>query len=429
MPCFRKCCFLLTYLWTPTSFVQAFQAMKPLTQKTRLDHSSIDYVESIDDFVSEFSSKKHNLQEKVFQHFESGIHMDSVRMIALSQTLLLLSASMVTAIVWASSGLTIDINTICWGELDHIRPNLDIQRVIEGALAAIPVILTGTFLAKSDNRDFAAVNFSTMDMVINLFGRRINSLRNDKEEVTDNHTLQPATPTSLALMYSVMIATMGGVCEEIVFRGLVPSTILHHSHSLELTLFSQAALFGMMHISPKVSPVENKVVSISQTVSGFWYGVVYLLTGGDILPCIIAHALHDSHVFMKTWMEINRQMDYTESAVLNQLTTADQRELRTIKEEAGPNLSFETLAFVRRFFYAFDYDRIGSLSKSDVQRALSYAFLNDNEKPNEERVKKLFAKLISLRVETTQNTSSSQRLELPEFTRLILHLRANPKSA
>jgi len=454
MPQLRKCSLLLPYLlWISLPSVKAFPIMKAFNQKyQQLGHYSpiesktflhvIDYTESIDDFVSDFSSKKRDLQEKITENLKNGIHMDkngihmdSVRLTFLSQLFLLSSASIATAIILASSGLTIDVNTIFgWGKLYDTQPNLDIVPVIKGSLAAVPVILAGTLASRSDNRDFALVNFSTMDMVINLFGRRINNNLLNDENVSDHQTLQPVTPASLAMIFSIMIASMSGICEEIVFRGFVPSTIMQYSHSLEFTLFSQAILFGLVHISPKVSQVENKVVTISQTIIGFWYGIVYLLTGGNILPCIIAHSLHDMHILMKTWMEMNDQMDYAEYSVSNKLTRADKIELSRIEEDAGSKLSFETLDFLQKFFYAFDYDRIGSLSKSDVHKASFYAFLNDREEPDKEKIDNLFTKLISTRLKTDEmqnnndDSTSPQRLELTEFIRLILDLRANPKS-
>jgi len=409
--------------------------MKSADRKFQLGHSQIEsktvlryiaYEESIDDFVSELSSKKKDIQKKVIQSFQNEIQMDSVRLIVLSQILLLLSASLATIVISACSGLPIDINSLRWYELEEIQSNFITYDVIKGFLGAVPLILAGTLVAKGENRDFAVADFISKDMVITLFGRRRDTIQKDDVLITNHQTLRPTTPTIHAFTLSFIIAMIAGTCEEIVFRDLVPSAIYQYSNSLEITLLSQAALFGMVHISPKISHAENKVFSTSQAVVGLWYGVVYLQAGGNILPCIIAHALNDSHMFMKNWKEINDQMDYTENAVFKELTAADQDDLRVIKEEVGPKLSTETFAFLRRFFYAFDYDRIGCLSRPDVQKAIYYAFLNDDEKPNEKRVNNLFTKLVSIRDETKQN-NSIHRLELAEFIRLVLHLRANPK--
>jgi hypothetical protein len=265
-------------------------------------------------------------------------------------------------------------------------------------------------------------------MVMTLFGRRKHNHPPTSHLIGGYQTLHAETPMLFALLFSTAIAIATGVSEEIIFRGLIPTAVVHLTHSIPLALIGQGILFGVGHQSPAATRGENKVISAMQTVSGTWYGVVYLLAGGDILPCIIAHALYDTHILMGTWMKINDQMDYTETAVLRRLTKMDEKEIRKIKLEVGSSLSAETLAFLRRFFYAFDYDHAGSLSRSDVQRAISYAFLRDTEQPTEERVNQLFDRLIGNRDEIATGDVAS-RLMLPEFLRMILFIRANPYKA
>lgn len=261
-----------------------------------------------------------------------------------------------------------------------------------------------------------------------LFGRRAHESTGAEIEMTDSANIRPETPMMHALLFSTAIALLTGMSEEIIFRGMVPAAVFHQTESVIAALLFQAVLFGVGHQSPQASRGENNVVGKMQTASGLWYGLVYLLAGGDILPCIIAHAVYDLHIFMETWMQINDQMDYTEDAVLKRLTKADETEIRKIKQEAGPSLSVETLAFLRRFFYAFDRDRVGRLSKSDVQRAVTYAFQQDASQPSANRVDGLFQKLIAHREEASTKVRGEQedRLRLSEFLRMILFLRANP---
>ena len=86
---------------------------------------------------------------------------------------------------------------------------------------------------------------------------------------------------------------MTGCCEEIVFRGLIPhlmkSTICQGNTAV--ACIGQASLFALGHSSPKTSMQENKTVMSIQFLNGLWEGVLYLLVGGDIVPCIIAHAV------------------------------------------------------------------------------------------------------------------------------------------
>jgi Type II CAAX prenyl endopeptidase Rce1-like len=265
-------------------------------------------------------------------------------------------------------------------------------------------------------------------MVMTIFGRRKHQHPTSSHPIGNHHSLQTETPMLSALLFSTALAIATAMSEEIIFRGLIPTAVVHFTQSIPLALVGQGILFGVGHQSPAASRGENKVISAMQTVSGTWYGAVYLLAGGDILPCIIAHALYDTHILMETWMKINDQMDYTETAVLIRLTKEDEKEIRKIKQEVGSSLSAETLAFLRRFFYAFDYDHAGSLSRSDVQRAISYAFLRDTEQPTEERVNQLFDRLLANRDEIASG-EMARRLILPEFLRMILFIRANPSKS
>lgn len=251
-----------------------------------------------------------------------------------------------------------------------------------------------------------------------MFGRRIHNNEND---AVDHPPTQPETPMIHTFLFSAAIAMLTGICEEVVFRGLTPASIFYYSHSFALAFFGQAFLFGLRHVSPKLSQAENKSGIALETTSGLWYGLLYILAGGDILPCIIAHALYDTHILMKTWMRTNDQMDYTDNAVLQQLTTTDKSELRKLKQEAGQGVPVETFAVLRRFFYAFDYERVGTLSKPDVQRAVCYAFINDVKKPDQDIVDEMFTNVLSARV----HDDTTPRLRLPEFLRVIISLRAN----
>lgn len=89
------------------------------------------------------------------------------------------------------------------------------------------------------------------------------------------------------------LSYLTGCCEEIVFRGLLPhvlkSTICQGNSVL--ACIGQASLFALGHSSPKTSKHENKTVVSIQFFNGLWEGVLYLLVGGDIVPCIIAHTV------------------------------------------------------------------------------------------------------------------------------------------
>ncbi len=192
--------------------------------------------------------------------------------------------------------------------------------------------------------------------------------------------------------------------------------------SIPYALLGQAILFAVVHISPRSTSGENKVVGGLQFANGLWYGLVYLMSGGDILPCIMAHMLYDMHVLCETWCVINQQMDYTEQAFQHHLDEEEELAVQQIQRQAGPSLNTETLNFARRFFYAFDYEHKGTLSLSDVQRAVSYAFLKDKATPEPEKVQAVFDKVLETRTESSH--TPAERLSVPEFLRVLFALKS-----
>jgi membrane protease YdiL (CAAX protease family)/Ca2+-binding EF-hand superfamily protein len=341
----------------------------------------------------------------------------------MSQALTLFGVTAATAMTLAASGHPFDLSSIHWNGSAEFYSLWDLHltttRVIEGVIATVPLVYLGAQIEGSDHRDVSHCNFSTMNMVMTLFGRREHEHKDGAASQT------PETPMMHALVLSTALALVTGVSEEIVFRGILPSVIFNFAQSVPVTLFGQAFLFGSCHLSQQSpSSGENKVVVGIQTTNGLWYGLVYLATGGDILPCIIAHALYDIHLFVETWMKINDQIDYTESSVLQMLNLDDEIEIRRIKREAGPALSTETLAHARRFFYAFDYEHRGSLSESDVKRAVSYAFLQGKVQPDEDRVADLFKRMLQERDGEFVEKSLRDRLRLSEFLKLLFLLKA-----
>lgn len=361
----------------------------------------------------------------------NGADYAAFQSVAMSQVFALLGVTLVTAIVLAVSGHPIDMSTLHWNGSNQFVPFWDFQatplRLFEGIIAAAPMIFLGAQVEKSDDRDASHVNFSTMDMVMSLFGRR------EHVHKDGDTSYPPETPMMHAMSLSVALAVITGLSEEVVFRGIIPSAIFHLAQSVPITLVAQSLLFGLGHLSPQASLGENKVISGLQATNGLWYGLVYLATGGDILPCIIGHALYDIHVFMETWMSINEQLTYTEEAVLKILSPEDEIEIRRIKQEAGPRLSTETLAHARRFFYAFDYEHQESLSKSDVKRAVSYACLHDKVQPTDDRVSRLFDTMLEQRPIHDSNFVATERhqdrLGLAEFLKLLFLLKAKPQSS
>jgi membrane protease YdiL (CAAX protease family) len=388
--------------------LSAHQASTPLHYRDR--HAS---EEHMTDPISS-SRPQSPSDDALSDPYRSGISMSLIRAIWFNQaSILLFATTMIAGMTLVSDG-SVDFSSLHWNGSPTFHSfydwDLTSLRVLEGFLATLPMIALGSTIEKSDKRDASNVNFSTTNMVISLFGRRKSS------------TDPEATSSSLVMLLSAAIALSTGISEEMVFRGYVPMAIGSLTQSIPLALTGQAALFAFAHISPKSTSGENKVVGGLQFLNGLWYGLVYLMTGGDILPCMIAHMLFDMHVLCETWMVVNKQMDYTQVAFQQQLGESEEQAIRQIKQQAGPSLNSETLNFARRFFYAFDYDHKGSLSLSDVQRAVSYAFLKDKVIPEPKKVEEVFGKVIDTRDPSAPTPAG--RLSVSEFLRVLFALKS-----
>ena len=281
-------------------------------------------------------------------------------------------------------------------------------RITEGIIAAIPMITLAHRIETSEQRDAMEVNFSTVNMVLSLFGRR-------KSKGQDRDPTGSDPSEVMALSCGVGVAT--GVSEEIIFRGLVPSFIFSLSHSTPVAMAGQAALFAAGHLSPHAKAEENRLVGLLQFANGLWYGLVYVVLGGDLLPCIIAHMLYDVHTLCGTYQKANDQMDYTEHASRSKSPEWEQRAIEQMQQDAkmlGP----DTVEFARRFFFAFDEEKVGSLSRNDVQKAICYAFLQDEVIPDKNRIDELFDRL-----------ERNDRMSFPHFLKMLLVLRSAALSA
>lgn len=338
-----------------------------------------------------------------------------INYICMNQALLLLFASSAAIVASFFGDTPFEISSLHWNGAQEFHSLFDWQmspfRFVEGALAAIPIISAGRLMENSDNRDVSRVNYATTNMVITLFGRRKSSM-----EPTASAFFQ-------VMVLSALIAISSGVSEEIIFRGYIPTAISTMTHSLPAALFGQAVLFAGGHLSQNAGAGENKINCSLQFFIGLWYGAVYQITGGDILPCIIAHVLYDMHTLCQTWNQINNQMDYTQESSMKER----QNPVEKLQIGKGVSLNSETVDFARHFFYAFDSDHAGSLSLSDFQRAVSYAFMNDSVAPDSDVVRDLFEQAKEQRYISGKSGEDSYRLNFSEFLHLLFVLRSNSR--
>jgi len=322
-----------------------------------------------------------------------------------------------------SAGTDLELASLHWTGSDGgavyslLDWNMTPWRIIEGILATVPLVAIGTIMEHSEHRAVSHVHFSMVNTVIGLFGRR----RKDSS-VGMQSTFGISTTSTMphVMFFSGVIAMVSAISEEMIFRGLLPTLLFFLTHSVGLALFGQALLFGLGQVRLKSPIMENGCFCILQVINSLWYGSVYLMTEGDIFPVLLAHVLYNCHIFAGTWKTINDQMDYTEIASSRRLPLREEMELEQIKQEIGGSLSIEAFQFCRKFFYAFDSEHQGSLSLTDVKRAVAYAFLQDGIQPSDRKATEAFQQMIELR----HSEETEKRMNMPEFLRLLFALRS-----
>ena len=276
---------------------------------------------------------------------------------------------------------------------------------MEGVLATVPLISMGTMAEHLEHRSASALQISVTHTIMALFGRRLQqenyeSVGNPQQQpsIQDETVSTLSTTTSMAqvFLFGIAIAMVSAVSGELIFRGLLPVLLVSYTHSVGLALLGQALIFGIGQIRRNSSVTENGVFSLVQVMNGLWYGGLYLTTGGDILPVLVAHILYECHVVVGTWKVVNDQMDYTESALVKRQSAEEELEMDRILTEAGGGLSAENFQFCRRLFYAFDSEHQGMLSLADVKRAVAYSFLQDDMQPSDAQAKEIFHQMVEL---------------------------------
>jgi hypothetical protein len=280
---------------------------------------------------------------------------------------------------------------------------------------AIPMLAFSNFLESSDNPAFANINFSTIIMCLTLFGRRRAP---PQDLIPPELRGRPiATTKSLDVAFqSFVLAGTTGICEETVFRQLVPGLIAYYTgNTLLYPLFGQALLFGLGHVQPgKTGAMENAIVFSVQTLNGLVHGALFVASGGNIIPCIVAHAVYDFVVFFKTWMDANGQIEYAETMYDTPFPPDVQRQVKKVLAAGGANPTPEQLKAVKRTFYIFDLDKNKTLDLSEVRKGLSYLAIEKAAVPPPQKlVDELFKKIASSKPE------NRNRLDYPDFLRLI----------
>jgi hypothetical protein len=355
-----------------------------------------------------------------------GVNRYLIRLLTLNQYLVAGLGLVISAtIIFFASGPSAfgDLNLILqWsgGATDIFDFNLTIERLLIGIGAALPLLAFSNLIENSDRREFANINFATILMCLTLFGRRSEPPKDFLPVAYKNGANVrnfPVTPWTEAIKQSLILSIVTGICEESVFRRLVPSMIVllfGTEGNILIPYIGQAILFGLGHAKPGTSLSENSIVVGLQTFNGLGFGLLYIITGGDLLPCIIAHATYDFIVFFKTWKDANDQLEYAESMSVapypdKNVENEGRRLIRTTNPNLDPEIAYKLM---KRMFYLFDIDKNQTLSLPEVRKGVAYMTIERKvgSPPSQQEVDRLFSVVAP---------PGESRLTLPDFLRLI----------
>lgn len=347
----------------------------------------------------------------------SAMNVPLIKALLLNQAFILLAVSIVLSATFLATdgfhGFAHVQEILHWGGKGGIDLTLSPLRLAIGVLGALPIIAFGNLIENSDNRAFANINFSTITMVLTLFGRRKVPPPDFIPKRLQGTTMS-TTSTTDAMLQSVILASVTGICEEIIFRMEIPALLSHYFGGYPiLPLIGQAFLFGFGHSQPSTGLAENIIVISLQITNGLLFGLLYLLSGYDLVPCIVAHAVYDFSVFFKTWIDANDQLEYAEVMYAKALPSKLQLDVDNVLQSSGANIDPRTLNVIKRLFYTFDFDKNKSLSRSEVRKGLSYLALEKaGTPPPQDQVDILF--------NTYASEAEKSRLSFADFLRLYI---------
>ena len=301
-----------------------------------------------------------------------------------------------------------------------------------GVGGSMPMLAFSNWIESSDKRVFSNLNFSTIVLCFSLFGRRSvppNDFLPSVYKTVNVDTDIPTTKNWQALTEAFTLSAITGFCEEAIFRRQVPALLAQlFPGGIWMPFVGQALLFGLGHANPRQSVSDNSVMVALQTFNGLGFGTLLLLSGGQLVVPMIAHATYDFVTFFKTWNDSNSQLEYAEENYKKTLPEDVERQVQAVLQ-SNPELKKDRIFItLKRLFYIFDFDKNESLTLSEVKKGLGYYFLEKMlSPPPDSEIEALFANIVQSRRELGR-PSASDRLTLPDFLRLFSSLLGGPTS-
>jgi len=374
----------------------------------------------------------YDVKQAIKEHQQSSaINRPLIRALIQNQILILSLATVVCGIVLISTqgfdALSHLSEIAHWDGGAIVPPGY--PPIVVGIAGAMPLLAISSWVENSDSRSFANINFSTIVMAMTLFGRRKAP---PNEFLPDNLKGKniPTTKVIDAAYQSFVLSLVTGICEETVFRLQVAALFsVLSGGNVEISLLGQAALFGLGHSQTGTPFTENAIVVGLQCVNGIGFGLIYLTAGGDIISCIVAHAVYDFVTFFKTWMDANAQVEYAESMYLEPLPQNIESEVRQVLRSSARSVPIDPqqLKRIKRLFYTFDFDKNKTLSLSEVRKGIAYLALERaGQPPPQEVVDKMFRETINSRDPSIVSRKDKDRLFFSDFIRLYCSFGPRP---
>lgn len=322
-----------------------------------------------------------------------------------------------------------DHNTLPSLELPSTGPSLNSlpTSVLAGSTLSLSLCFY-EWTSHASYRPASQLNFATSHLVFDLFGRRPRQIQH--QPVSSEHG-SPFVASSMVDMFATiliigLVSFVTAFCQELSFRGFFCEIVSKQLSILGPMPFAasaavvvQAAVYAAL-TTPSVDASSSKVDFLSLTykfTAGLLLGIL-AGTSHSLLPGVAVQFLSTWHVMSKSWVHVNHHMDWVERQVLPAVSY-DHSTVRI------PN---DIRWSLFRFSCAFDIEEQESLSLSDCQRAVSFAFWHSENPPSQEEVRQAVLSQEGSRSGDHPHmpddyTSESVRINFDEFVDVLVALK------
>lgn len=222
--------------------------------------------------------------------------------------------------------------------------------IVMGCLGSLPIFLASVLLEKSGVEFFRKIDQDTKLYVVQVFGAKRNLLS--------------------VFFWSLVLAFNAGFFEEILFRGVIQQWLLNNIGALP-ALGLSSVLFGLAH-----SPVPG-ASSFTEACYGANFGLLYMMSGGNLLVPIIAHVVYDLLTFLEVHQRATAQLEVN----MSDLSPEKQVEKRNVGNVVRQfNLSQKFVDMSYAVFKQLDLDQNGVIDQKELQLGLrTFGKFSSNE--------------------------------------------------